>query len=241
MAFLSVFFHEVFYRPLLNALVFLTGIIPYHDLGFAVIFLTVLVRLILLPFTHHSVRSQAKMRALEPHIQKIKDELKDKQEEQAKRIMELYKEHGVNPFSSCVTVIIQLPILIALYRVFLTGLGAFNGNLYSFVVPPDHLHTIFLGLVNLSTVSYVLSGLAAVTQYIQMKWSLPKSAVSQNNQSGDMAQMMSSQMMYMMPVLIFILGLRFPSAVALYWTTMNIFAIIHEAIVRNKEKTILST
>ena len=239
MSFIGPVFREVFYRPLVNALVLLTGVVPAHDLGLAVIALTILVRIILFPLTHHSIRSQVKMRELEPHIEKIKQEYKDKQEEQARRIMALYKEHGVDPVSGCLMLIIQLPILIALYQVFWRGLTAETlQSLYGFVAAPQGLRTVFLGIVDLSQKSIVLAFLASATQFVQIKLSQPRLANAPTAGKNDMARMMNTQMLYMMPAVIFIAGLKFPAAVGLYWTTMNLFAIMHEAVVRSRAKSI---
>ncbi len=241
-ALLSIY-HELFYRPLLNALVFLTAVLPYHDLGFAVILLTILVRGALFPFTHHSIKAQVKMRELEPKISKIKEEFKDKQEEQARRIMALYKEHGVDPFSGCLVLLVQLPILIGLYQVFWKGLGTetFTG-LYSFVTQPSALHVMFLGVLDLSQKSVVMAVLAAATQFIQIKLSAPKMPRTDTTpRKPDMARVMNTQMLYMMPGLIFVAGLQFPAAVGLYWTTMNLIAIIHETFVRSRAQKITTT
>ncbi|TSC80311.1 MAG: preprotein translocase subunit YidC [Parcubacteria group bacterium Gr01-1014_29] len=243
MTFFITIFDEIFFRPLLNALVFLTNILPFHDLGFAVIILTILVRLVLFPFTHHSIKAQIKMRVLEPHIAKIRDDHKDNKEEQARRIMMLYKEHGVNPLSGCLMLLVQLPILIALYRVFLVGPADIGAQLYSFIHMPDSLHTTFLGVINLMEVSIVLAVAAALTQFLQMKLAVPISLPSLKNteKSGgtqDISRIMTTQMVYVMPVLIFFIGLQFSAAVSLYWTTMNLFAIIHEMIVRKKAENV---
>lgn len=237
MNFFITIFNEVFHRPLLNALVFLTSVLPYHDLGFAVILLTILVRFALFPFTHHSIKAQAKMRELEPEIKKIREEHKDKQEEQARRIMALYKEHGVNPLSGCLMLLVQLPLLIALYQVFWKGVGPEAlADLYSFVFAPDSMNTVFLGLVNLSERSIVIAVLAALTQYLQMRLAMPKQQQGREENKNDFSRIMTAQMTYMMPVVILIIGFQFPAAVGLYWTTMNVFAIIHEMMVRNKAK-----
>lgn len=247
MSFLTNLFNEIFFRPLLNALVFLTNVLPFHDLGLAVIILTILVRFVLFPFTHHSIKAQTKMRYLEPEIARIRDEHKNNQEEQARRIMALYKEHGVNPFSGCVMLLVQLPILIALYRVFLVGVDSAGAHLYSFIFLPDSLHTVFLGVINLTETSIFLAALSGLTQFIQMKLAVPTSLAGRPASSGhieqkqDISRMMTTQMTYVMPGIIFVIGLQFPSAVSLYWTTMNIFAIIHEMIVRKKAEAIRTT
>ncbi|OGZ44320.1 MAG: hypothetical protein A3J55_03415 [Candidatus Ryanbacteria bacterium RIFCSPHIGHO2_02_FULL_45_17b] len=240
MSFFITFFNELFFRPLLNALVFFTSILPFHDLGLAVIILTVLVRFVLFPFTHHSLKAQTKMRSLEPEIARLRDKHKNNQEEQARRTMALYKEHGVNPFSGCVTILIQLPLLIALYRVFLVGVGDMDRYVYPFVSVPDSLHTQFLGLINLTEASIFLAALSGLTQFIQMKLAIPASSL-RTAQKADISHIMTTQMKYVMPGVVFVIGLQFPAAVSLYWTTMNIFAIIHEMIVRKKAEVIQTT
>lgn len=237
MSFITTAFNEIFFRPLLNVLVFFTNILPFHDLGFAVILLTVLVRIILFPFTHHSLKSQIKMRSLEPEIARIRDEHKENKEEQARRTMALYKEHGINPFSGCVMLLVQLPLLIALYHVFLVGVDDMGGYLYSFVSLPDSIRTVFLGVINLMEVSIFLAALSGITQFIQMKLSVPATSFD-NQPKTDISSVMTKQMTYVMPMIIFVIGLQFAAAVSLYWTTMNIFAIIHEMIVRKKAETI---
>src|SRR3989338_3456918 len=224
MSFITTAFNEIFFRPLLNILVCFTGILPFHDLGLAVIILTILVRLVLFPFTHHSLKSQIKMRSLE----------------QERRTMALYKEHGINPFSGCVMLLVQLPLLIGLYRVFLVGVDEMGGYVYSFVSLPTSIHTLFLGVIDLMEVSIFLAILSGLTQFIQMKLSVPASSLG-NQQKTDISNMMTTQMTYVMPMIIFVIGLQFAAAVSLYWTTMNIFAIIHEMIVRKKAEAIRVT
>lgn len=246
MSILTTLFNEIFFRPLLNTLVFLTDILPFHDLGLAVIILTILVRFLLFPFTHHSIKAQSKMRSLEPEIARIRDEHKNNQEEQARRIMALYKEHGVNPLSGCLMLIVQLPLLIALYRVFLVGVDDMRNHLYQFVSMPDSLQTVFLGVLNLTEASIFLAAVSGLTQFIQMKLAVPAgttilpkpTAQSTGSQNPDFSKIMTTQMTYVMPGIVFVIGLQFPAAVSLYWTTMNMFAIIHEMIVRKKAEKI---
>ena len=163
----------VFYQPLYNAFVFLINVAPGANVGIAIIFLTIAVRIALLPLSHKSVVSQAKMRTIAPHVDKVKEQYKDNKQEQARKIMELYKEHGVNPFSGCLLLLLQLPIIFALYFVFFKGLPDLKTDiLYSFVVHPGTISMVFLGIV-LSSKSMVLAVVAAVTQYYQIKLSVP--------------------------------------------------------------------
>ncbi len=231
MSVISFIYTEIFYRPILNGLLILTTWLPQHDLGFAVIFLTILIRALMFPMTHKMLKTQKAMKELEPHIKKINEGIKDKNE-QAKALMALYKEHGINPFSGFFLLIIQLPILFAMYRVFIKGIPFKAGEVYSFFAVPQHINTMFLGFVSLAAPSIGLAAIAALSQF----WQIRLATVSQNSKEKkkDMASAMQSQMMYVFPVMIFLLGFKMPAAVSLYWTAMNIVAIIHEAVVRRK-------
>lgn len=219
------------YDPLYNALIFLIGAMPWGSAGLAVIVLTIIVKLIIFPFAHKSIKTQRKMRELEPELQKIRDKHKDKQE-QAKHTMELYKTHGTNPFSGCVTVLIQLPILIALFLVFRNGFAENTGLLYSFIHYPGSISTHFLG-IDLSSKSYVMAALVGITQYFYTSLSLPKPTPGGGKTfQEEFARSMNMQMRYIFPVLFVFFSLSIPSAVALYWVTSNIFTIGQELFVR---------
>src|SRR3989344_5483416 len=170
------FFRTILYEPLYNGLVFLVGVVPYGDVGLSVIVLTVFVRLVLFPLSHKSTKAQAQMKAIEPEVKKIKEQHKDDRQEQAKKTMELYKKHGVNPFSGILFVIIQLPVIISLYWVFYGGLsnGFSEDALYSFVKIPESFNSNFLGFIDLFGKSVILAALAGGTQYFQLKLSMPK-------------------------------------------------------------------
>lgn len=228
----------IFYKPLYNALIFFIGVVPWGDVGIALIILTILVRLILFPVSQKSIKSQVRLKAIEPEINKIKESGASK-EEQAKRTMEMYKKEKVNPFSGCLFLLIQFPIIIALYYVFYKGLKNFDtADLYSFVHLPEHLNTMFLGLVDLHGKNIIIAILAGVTQFIQMKIVLPKQSPSATpSGTGFKDQMMKTmnlQMKYFMPVFVAFISYTISAAVALYWTTSNIFTIIQEIVVRRK-------
>ena len=143
-------FQTLFYNPFLNALVWLYGTIAFQDLGVAIILLTLGIRVIFLPLFYKQAKNQSLMQKLQPEIKKIQHNHKDDKEKQAKAMMELYKMHNVNPLSGFLMVLIQLPIVFGLYRVFLNGISpATLVNLYSFVAAPQHLNATFLHLLDL--------------------------------------------------------------------------------------------
>ncbi len=235
----SGFFATVFYQPLSNTLVFLLSVIPGANVGVAIILLTLIVRGALLPLSHKSSKSQVKMRSLAPHLEKIKETHKDNKQEQARKTMELYREHGINPLSGLVLVIVQLPIIFALYYVFFRGLPDLSGeHLYSFVHLPETIDMMFLGVL-LSSKSIVFAVLAAITQYFQIKLSVPPVALvagAKPSFKDDFARSFNMQMRYMLPLVVFGISYSISAAVALYWTTSNLFSIAYELYVARKAK-----
>src|ERR1700710_1498116 len=158
MAAIFHFFYLVLYQPLVNALVFLYDTVALHDLGLAIIFLTILIRLLLFPLFHKSARQQTVMQRLQPKLKAIQEEHKEDRAKQTEAMMALYREHQVNPFSGILFLLVQLPVLITLYHIFLSSLSAqaFAAALYHFVPAPNTLNTSFFGLINLSSRSIVM-------------------------------------------------------------------------------------
>ncbi len=242
MSFLSSLFDTVFFEPLFNALVFLVGLVPFNDVGLAIIILTVVVRFIIFPLNHKAIIAQTKIKQLEPEIKDIKEKYKKDAQAQAQKTMELYRSHGVNPFSGFITLLIQIPLIIALYKVFSSGIGFNPEHLYSFVNIPETINAKFLGIFDLTKNNYILGFLTGLTQFIQMRLAIPPVKKIKSGGSSfkdELARNMNIQMRYIMPVIVLFVASRFISAIAVYWTTMNIFAIIHEAIVRKKAKKIM--
>ena len=237
---MSYLYNLIFFEPLLNGLALLIKYLPLHDMGLAIIILTVAVRFIIFPFTHKSTVTQIKMKKLEPELREIKNTHKDDSQAQAKKTMELYKRHGINPVAGILTLFIQIPIIFALYKVFLGGAAFDPAHLYSFVTAPEFVSVKFFGLLDMTQKSYIMPVLAALTQFYQMKLALPpiKKQAGENSFKDNLARSMNIQMRYVMPFFIFFIGLKLSSGIALYWTTMNIFAIVHEAIVRRKAEKI---
>src|SRR3989338_6119440 len=156
---LSSIWNTVLYQPLLNALAFLVSIVPGGDVGIAVIILTIFVKLILFPLSQKSIESQAEMNILAPELNKIKVSGASK-EEQARLTFELYKKHKVNPFSGCLLVLIQIPIIFALYYVFFKGINFDSGLLYSFIHVPEQVNMAFIGIADISQKNLILAILA---------------------------------------------------------------------------------
>src|SRR3989344_5746603 len=148
---IKAFFKTVFYKPLYNGLIFLIDILPGIDLGVAIILFTILVRLILFPLSRQSVKTQLKMRQIEPLIAASKEKHKNSRDEQARDRLRFYKENDHHPLSGVLLMLIQLPILISLYVVFsVSGLPTVHPELlYSFVKMPENISVIFLGFIDL--------------------------------------------------------------------------------------------
>jgi len=231
---IDIIFHEVLYRPLLNSLIFIYEFIPGHDLGIAIIILTILIKVILLPLSQKSIESQKALSKLQPEIKKIQAKYKNDKEKQARAIMEFYKQNKINPASGCLPLLIQLPILIALYKVFLSGLNSkVVADLYSFMPQIEHINPMFLGRVDLSERSIPLAVIAGGLQYIQTKMITAKQAQGKDKKS-DFASIMNQQMLYMMPIMTAIIALNFPAGLPLYWIVVTLFTISQQYFIMKK-------
>src|SRR3989344_463900 len=233
------FFTTVFSQPLYNGLIFLMNSIPGHDAGIAIIIFTILVRLILYPLSRRSIESQLKLKDVQGDIDRIKATVTDKTQ-QAAKIMEFYRTQGLNPLSGFLLILIQIPIIFALYHVFLkSGLPVVNDCLlYTFVHAPSAINMQFLGLLDITAKSYLLAALTAISQYFQIRFSMPipKSTGSSGTLKDNLARSMSIQMRYLFPVMAFFIVYNLSGIIALYWTTNNVFSIVQEWFVRKQFK-----
>ncbi|MFZ2555419.1 MAG: YidC/Oxa1 family membrane protein insertase [Minisyncoccia bacterium] len=231
--FKSAFFNFI-YEPLYNGLALLVDIVPAHDIGIAVIILTILVKVILFPLSRQAIRTQAAMRKIAPEIETLKVKFKDKQEEQARAIFALYKERGIRPFSSFLLILVQFPILFGLYWVFWKGgFPNVDGSLlYSFVPFPETVNMDFLGLIDMGERSFLLAALTGVTQYMYTRLSMgprkPPVVEDKPTFSGDMARSFDLQTRYVLPLIFAGISFTLSAALPLYWATSNIFMIVQE-------------
>ena len=228
-------FQIILVEPILNFLVFCYNYV--HDIGIVIILVTFVIRLILAPSFHKSLKSQRAMALLQPKMDEIKEKHKDNKEEQAKQLMNLYKESGTSPFSSCLPLLIQLPLLIALYQVFnlaLRGHDPLGNYLYHFVHNPGTLNPYFLQVIfhsyfNLAQKSVAFGVIAGLTQYWQSRLMLPKHKSTDPTQKA-----MALQTLYVLPAITVFISMSLPAGLPLYWIASTLFAVAQQYYIMRK-------
>ncbi len=232
------FLKTIIYIPLYNLLLVILNFLPTHDAGIAIVILTIIVKLILYPVSKKAAVTQFLMKKHDPELQMIKEKYKNDKEAQALQIMAFYKKYQVNPFSSIITIFIQIPIIYSLYHIFLhSGLPVVNNTLvYSFLHAPAVISMNFLGFIDVASKNIYLAFLAALTTYFQIKYSSAtptapaKDAEKSQEKSfgNDLAASMATQMKYTFPVIVFFISWKISGAVALYWLVSNLFTIAQD-------------
>jgi len=234
-----------FYQPIYNALIFLTSVAPAHDLGFAIIILTLIIRTILLIPAHKSMKAQRRMQEIQPKLKKIQEKYKGNQELIAKETMQIWKEHKVNPFGSCLPLLIQLPFLIAIFYVINSGLSP--NNTYLLYQPLANfslasINTNFLGILELTKNNLIwLPLLVGGLQFLQMKLTMMRTDTKNSDnqkekgtkQKSEM-EIANSMMLYVMPIMIALFTASAPAGVGLYWSTSTLYGIAQQYVV-NKQ------
>ena len=227
------------YQPLFNVLVFLYDIVPGNDIGIAIILLTILVKVVLNPFSKKSLKSQKRLQEIQPRVDEIRKKYKDDKERQAKELMALYKEENINPFSSCLPLLIQLPFIFAVYQVFRNGLISPKSLelVYPFLERPESINSVSLGLFDLSQPSIPLAILAGLSQYWQTKMLMHKRQPKvEGSEDENMASAMNRQMMYVMPVLTVVIGFSLPGGLMLYWFVTSVLTAIQQYFLFRKKE-----
>lgn len=245
--------------PFLNFLIFVASILPNHSLGIAIIILTLLVKLLLFYPTKHALEGQKKMQLLQPKLDALKHQYgKDAQKLQAET-MKLWKEHKINPFSSCLPTLLQFPILIGLFYVVRDGshLELSRHLIYPLYQNlPWTFDTVFLGFDLLKPSLYILPPLLVLMQFFQMRLAFK---INQNKRKNKEAiidvgadgkpekkkdsspqQVQQQVMMYALPLMIGFFAIKFPSAVSLYWGVSTLFAIGQQILVNREHLTVRS-
>jgi YidC/Oxa1 family membrane protein insertase len=252
MEFLINTFNLLLYQPLFNILILLYQFIPGQDLGLAIIILTLSIKFLFYPLTTKAIKSQRILTELQPKIREIQQKFKQDKEKQIKEIMALYQKEKINPFSGFLPMLIQLPILIALFLVFTRGFGPEQMvYLYDFIPHPETINFTSLGIINLAEgavgkviengteqsillwPNIVLIILVSIAQFFQSKMLIPK-AKEPNKKEGQIAQissMVQKQMTYFMPFFTFLILLNLPSVMGLYWLVVTLFSIGQQRLV----------
>ncbi|MEX2090961.1 MAG: YidC/Oxa1 family membrane protein insertase [Candidatus Paceibacterota bacterium] len=219
-------FSEIIFRPLFNITVFLYNILPWNDFGLAIVVLTLIIKLIFMPLTLKSIRSQKKLSQLNPKIKEIKEKYKNDTRAQSEATMAFYKEKGINPLAGCLPLLIQIPILIGLYQAFIVGLKPESLTmLYGFVKNPGIVNQISFGFIDIGSKMPVLAVVAGGLQFIQSR---TNPALTQGPGMAPEMKALNSQMLYFFPIMIIIIGWNLPAGLLLYWLATTVFSIIEQ-------------
>ena len=248
-------FYTLLYQPLLNGLIFFYKI--FGNLGWAIIVLTILIRLLLVPLTLPSLKAASKLKEIAPQLEKLKKKYGNDKQKFAQAQLEIYKKYKINPTAGCLPQIIQLVILIALYQAFARVLrpdgdivGKLNEILYPFLRLPTEtvINTCFFYLdlakpdiFHLSGFAFPLPGpfllAAALVQFLSSKMMQPAVKVAQEeaketpSTQDDLTAAMQTQMLYLFPLMTILIGFSFPSGLVLYWFVFSVFTAIQQYFV----------
>lgn len=231
---ISLIFNAIFYQPMLNFLVWIYILIG--NFGISVILLTLIVRMAINPLNGKALQSQKAMAEMQPKLQEVQNRYKDDKEKQAQALLELYRKEKFNPFSGMLFLLIQIPVIYALYFVFRSGIAIDGNMIYSFVSLPAQINPYFLG-IDLSKPNIYLALLTAAAQFFQAKTAIPPSPKKegQKGQMAEMSNMMMKQMMFFAPLLTFFVLFNLPAALGLYWLVTTVFSIIQQYYVFKKK------
>ncbi|MDR6227479.1 membrane protein insertase YidC [Desmospora profundinema] len=209
-------FWEVFLvYPLILTLDWFQGFLGNY--GLSILVVTLLVRILLLPLTLKQTKSSQAMQLLQPEMTKLREKYKDNQQKLQEETMKLFQKHKVNPMAGCVPALIQMPILIAFYQAIMRDpLIAKSTFLWMQLGQPDPY--------------FLLPMIAAGTTFLQSKLMMAKSGTQVNH-----------PLLIIMPLMILVLGINFPSALALYWVYGNLFSIVQYFFIQRQPPSIAST
>lgn len=228
----------LFYQPILNLLIWLHNAIPGDDFGWAIIGLTVLIKIILLPLSAKSLRSQKALQELQPKVDDLRKKYKDDKERMGRELMSLYRQEKVSPFSSCLPLLVQLPFLLAIFQVLRDEVS--TGNLvllYPFVAVPESINTLFLGIVSLEAPSIPIALIAGALQFWQTRMLVHKRQPQIPGAADEsMTSMMNKQMMYLAPIITVVFGATLPGGLTLYWAVNTLTTLIQQILVFRKRE-----
>jgi YidC/Oxa1 family membrane protein insertase len=221
---------------LFNLLVFFAWLVPGHSVGWSIILLTLLTRAILWAPSVKALKAPLQMKAHQDELKAVQEKHKDDRTAQAQATMAFYKERGINPLSGCLTLLIQLPVILILYQVFRTGLHTIRPDLiYSFTPHLDSVNPLFFGIDLSKPNKIVLPILAGLAQFLQARHYATISA-QPSGKSNDPMAMMTKQMQYLFPFMTYFIALSLPAGLALYWITTTVVSLVQQVLVARNFK-----
>lgn len=258
-------------QPIFNLLVLIYGILPGHNFGLALIILTIIVRLLMWPLIKKQLHQVKVMRKIQPELKRIKKEAAGDRRKESLLMMELYRERGINPFSTLGVLLLQIPILIGLYaglQKILKDPTQIETFSYSFIqnlpwiefisTHIDQFDVTLFGVVDLTKSASSVNGIywpamllvigSAVAQYYQSKQLSPDTKdarklrdilrEAKEGKQADQAEVnaaVSRSMRFFLPAMIFIFTVNLPSALALYWLSSGLVAMVQQAIILRED------
>ena len=236
-SFIKRIWNALLYKPIFNTLIFFVSKLPGHSLGWAIILLTLIIKIILLGPNQKALKSQKQLQLVQPQLDALKEKYKNDSQRLAQETMAIWKKHKVNPMGSCLPMLIQFPVLIALFYVVRDSLNVMDPSLFYEPLKDfslKNVNTVFLGLMDLTKVNlYVLPIIVGGLQFLQIRLSFAK---AQKNTSNAAAPMMNKMMQFFLPGMIAVFSASLPAAVGFYWGVSTIFAIGQQLVV-NRSKT----
>jgi YidC/Oxa1 family membrane protein insertase len=233
-------FNELLYRPLFNSMVFFYNTIPGANIGLAIILTTLVVRTLMIPLYRASIKSTRELTIIQPIIKELQTKYKDDKQKLSEELMKAYKEHNVNPFAGTALILVQLPVLIAIYQVCLNIFKSEKyPEIYSFITLPESFNPQFFGLLSVAdSKNIILALLVGISQYYQikllMKRTQPKKVEDKKKKKSDkpeepdFATILNKQMLFLMPILVTVFAYSLPASMSLYWITTTVFTIVQE-------------
>ncbi len=204
-----------FSRIVLWALVWLHKFVSNY--GLVIIIFSILVKVILHPLTKKSYESMNQMKALQPKMEEVREKYAKDPQKMNTEVMKLYQTHGVNPLGGCLPMVLQMPLLYALFTIFRSTIEFRQAHFFGWITDlsaPDSIFTLSFAIPLFGNSVNVLPLVMGVTMFVQQKMSVtdPK----------------QKAMIYMMPVLFTMMFNSFPSGLNLYYTLFNIFSIVQQ-------------
>lgn len=231
-------FHTIFYEPIYNLLVLALTYAPFHDIGVAIVVVTLIVKGILLPLNLSALRGQYVMKRVEGEIKEIREKHKDSPQEMGRKTMEVYKREKINPFASIFTILIQIPVIFALYWVFSKGFVMDPESLYSFIPFPETLQTKAFGLFDVTDKNIVIAVLAAISSYMlarrQTETMVVKKEAGEESLQDQFMKSMKVQLLYVLPLIIGFSAAVLPSALGFYWFISNLIGYAQDIYTKRK-------